>query len=73
MFPNPELYWQIARQQRRESMRDAEQWRLSQSSPQPTWLSQQIRWLLRQLGRWLIRMSQPPKRTDRCRHGRLTP
>ena len=73
MFLNPELYWQIARQQRGERMRDAEQWRLSHSSRQPTWLSQQVRWLLCQLGSWLIHMSQQPQQTDRCQHGRLTP
>ena len=73
MFTNPELHWQIARQQQRERRRNAEQWRLLHSSPQPTWLSQRIRWLLRQLGRWLIRMSQPPPQTDRCQHERLTP
>jgi hypothetical protein len=65
MFHYAELLWQIAKEQNRERLRDAEQWRLSHSSRQPTWLSQQLL-------RWLIHMSQQPQQTDRCQHGRLT-
>ena len=43
------LLWQIAKGRNRERMRDAEKWRLSHWSPQPTWLTEQIGSLLRWL------------------------
>ena len=70
---HPELYLRIAKQRIQDMLRGAEQWRLLLLSPQPTWLTQQIRWLMRWLGRWLIRMSQPPQQQDRCQHEQLTP
>ena len=53
-------------------MRDAEQWRLLRPSPRPTWLTQQIRGLLCQLGYWLIRVGRLQwQQADHCQHERL--
>jgi hypothetical protein len=69
---HPELELQIAKQRIGDMMRDAEQWRLLRPSPRPTWLTQQIRGLLCQLGYWLIRVGQQQRQqTDHCQHERL--
>jgi hypothetical protein len=69
---HPELELQIAKQRIGDMMRDAAQRRLLRPSPRPTWLTQQIRGLLCQLGYWLIRVGQQQRQqTDHCQHERL--
>ncbi len=69
---HPEPFLRVARERAKDMMRDAEQWRLSRSFPQPTWSAQQSRGLLCQLGCWLIRIGWPQRQqTDRCQHERL--
>lgn len=70
----PELLWRVAKERNKDMMRDAEQWRLLRSFPQPTWPTQQIRGFLYQLGCWLIRIGRPQRQqTDHCQHERLIP
>jgi hypothetical protein len=71
---HPELDLQIAKQRIGDMVRDAAQRRLLRSFPQTTWLTQQIRGLLYQLGCWLIRVGLPQRQqTDRCQHEQLIP
>ena len=67
-----ERLWRVARERNKDMMCDAEQWRLSHSSPQPTWPAQQIRGLLCQLGWWLDRIGRLQRRQMDCwQHERL--